>query len=171
MPALIILIAWPLAEIAMFVAVGEQVGVAITLLLILTSATIGIALISSQGRQSFEQARATVQTKREPLAEAMVGLTTIFGGVLLIIPGFLTDMVGLAFALPGLRNLTAGWLHSRLKHRATVHTSAGGYPPGGQARPSGDPVVIEGDYTVVEDGDDSRGNTPNETEGDKPRPN
>lgn len=109
--------------------------------------------------------RATVQTRREPLAEAMIGLTAIFGGVLLIIPGFLTDMVGLAFALPGLRNLTAGWLHTRLKDRAEFQ-AAGGQTAPPHSQPPRDPIVIEGDYTVVDEpANQSDGDT-----GTKPRP-
>jgi UPF0716 protein FxsA len=170
MPALLLLLGLPIAEIALFILVGEEFGVSVVLLWILASAMIGVALISSQGQQGMNQARETVQQRQEPLAEAMTVLCTVIGGLLLIVPGFITDAIGLALAMPGLRRLTGNWLHEVLKSRAVnpggaANYSSGPYQAGPQGhqgpfpgqshhssgRPAGPPPVIEGEYTVEDE--------------------
>lgn len=165
MPALILFLLFPILEISLFIMVGDEIGISGVLLWILGSAILGVALIRAQGQHMIEQARTTVQNRDEPMAEAITGLAAIVGGILLIIPGFLTDIIGLAFALPGLRNITSDWLHKSLSKRAQTG-SAGGHaheqPFPGQPRQepprqsTGAGVVIEGDYTVVDDANDPR---------------
>ncbi|MEO0394249.1 MAG: FxsA family protein [Pseudomonadota bacterium] len=154
MPALIFLLGLPLAEIALFVVIGDEIGVSGVLLWIFFSALAGMILIRAQGRHMIEQARSTMEKRAQPAAEAMAGLGAILGGVLLIIPGFLTDMIGLAFALPGIGKITAGWLHQGLQQRAQGHSTGpfpGGQNPQGSAQQSGTPPVIDGEFTVVDD--------------------
>lgn len=131
MPALFMPFMWILAEIALFVIVGSEIGVGYLLLWILLSAMLGVAVISSQGRQMLENARDTFQNRREPLAETMNGMLVILGGALLVLPGLLTDMIGLAIILPGLGGLFRGRLEGWLRGRSTV--AGAPYPPHGSA--------------------------------------
>ena len=92
------LILWSLTEIGLFVVIGGAIGLLATLAVVLGSAVLGMAVIRRQGMGAIRGMRgAGMRGGGVPLAK--VGLTTL-AGVLLILPGFLTDMVGLVLLVP-----------------------------------------------------------------------
>lgn len=169
MPALIFFLVYLIAEIWLFTVMADEIGVSGVLLWILLTAVGGTVMIRAQGQHMIQQARMAVENRTQPVADAMLGLCAILGGVLLIMPGFLTDALGLAFALPGLRNITSGWLHQSMQQRAAgpfpgqsghqsghQNTAAGNAGANRDYQRYGSPPVIDGEFSVVEDGADDR---------------
>lgn len=101
MRVLIGLALWGMAEIAAFVMVGTWIGVLGVLALVVGSGVLGVALLRRQGMQAVGQMRAGVARLRlEALGES--GLLAL-GAVLLVLPGLLTDLVGLVMLIPAVR--------------------------------------------------------------------
>jgi len=103
----IALVALPIAEIATFIVVGKAIGVLATLLLVVASAIGGLALLRGQGIALLLRARRDAAAGLLPAEAAGEGLLLVGAGVLLLIPGFLTDLAAFALLIPGLRR--AAW--------------------------------------------------------------
>jgi UPF0716 protein FxsA len=105
----------PLIEIGLFIVIGQAIGLVPTLLGVLISAIAGALLIRWQGLAVLRDMQATVQRGEVPgrqIADAMlIGL----GGLLLIVPGYFTDAVGLLLLIPPLRGLLYRALASRVR--------------------------------------------------------
>ncbi|MDO5603785.1 MAG: FxsA family protein [Paracoccus sp. (in: a-proteobacteria)] len=151
MPLLILMILIPVIEIALFIQIGGVIGVWPTIALVLLSAAAGIALIRSAGRRSMIELQQSFQTLGDPARPLAHGAFRMLAGALLIVPGFLTDAVGLALLIPGVRE----GLLRLIGRRATVTRSAGfGFDSASQPRhgwPGRDDQLIDGDYVVQED--------------------
>jgi UPF0716 protein FxsA len=108
---LIALLTLPVIEIAGFILVGERLGVVVTISLTVATAVAGLATIRLQGGSLVARARAAFARDEPPLVEAIEGLALALAGVLLVVPGFFTDLLGallLAAASPAGRRITAG---------------------------------------------------------------
>ncbi len=93
----------PILEIAVFILVGQQIGLGWTLLLILATAIAGTMLLRQQGFGVLNRIRDDVNAGRMP-AEAMAhGVLILVAGILLLTPGFVTDALGLLLFLPPFR--------------------------------------------------------------------
>lgn len=105
MPLLLILIfiVVPIAELALLIQVGEWIGVWWTIGLLIADALLGSWLLRSQGRAAWRRFNQAVTEGRMPHREAVDGVLVIFGGVLLLCPGFITDVFGLLFLFPPTR--------------------------------------------------------------------
>ena len=110
------LIALPIIEIAIFIKVGQAIGLLWTLALVISAAVLGGLLLRQQGVSVLGQLRSNVNTGRLPgrtIADAMmIGLAALF----LVLPGFLSDVVALALLLPPVR----GWIYAALASRIRV---------------------------------------------------
>lgn len=109
-----------LVEIAIFILVGNRLGVFNTLLLIILTSTIGTIIAKKQGVQSVRNLQKSV-SEGTPPGEAIIDTFLIFaGGVLLVTPGFLTDLIGLSLIIPFTRKLYKPviyyWLRKKLKN-------------------------------------------------------
>jgi UPF0716 protein FxsA len=112
----------PLAEIAAFIFVGREVGVGMTLLLVLASAIAGAALLRIQGFGVLRKIQQASQNGTDPGRQLVHGAMIVIAAFLLIIPGFISDVVGLLLFIPAVRDL--GW--SLIETRLTVVTMGGG---------------------------------------------
>jgi len=112
MRVLIGLALWGMAEIAAFVVVGAQIGVLGVLALVLSTGALGVVLLRRQGMAAIGQMRAGVVMLR-PEALGASGLL-VLGGVLLVLPGLLTDLFGLVLLVPGVRRWLVGWVAARV---------------------------------------------------------
>ncbi len=146
------LLALPLAEIATFVFVGREVGIGTTLLLVLLSGVVGAVLLRVQGLGVLRRIRDTTGRGVDPGRELVHGVMIVFAAFLLIIPGFLTDVLGLLLFIPPVRE--AAW--TLLKSRLTIVTTTGGAgfrrgadTPGGPFTRGGPKVIDldEGDFS------------------------
>jgi UPF0716 protein FxsA len=105
---LVLLIVVPIAEISAIVFVGEQIGALPTVLLLLGSAIVGTWLLRREGTRTLQALRTASREGRTPALEAVEGLFVLVGGLLMMLPGFITDIVGLLLVLPPTRRLGAG---------------------------------------------------------------
>jgi UPF0716 protein FxsA len=122
------LLALPFLEIAGFVIVGRQIGVLYTLALVIGAGVLGAVLLRIQGFGAMARIRRELEAGGDPGREVAHGAMILLAGVLLLIPGFVTDIIGLLLFLPPVR--AAAWRF--LKGRVSI--SARGF--GGFARPS-----------------------------------
>jgi UPF0716 protein FxsA len=112
MPALLLLILWPVAELFVAIKVAEAIGVLLTIVLVVIGWPIGLWLTKAEGRVAWRRLSAAVAAGRPPGREAVDGALILVGGVALMIPGFITDVIGLSLLLPPIRRL-AGWALAR----------------------------------------------------------
>jgi UPF0716 protein FxsA len=124
----LLLIIWPLAELFVVIKVAEAIGVLYTILLLVVSWPLGTWTLRAQGRAAWGRLSAAVAEGRSPGREVLNGALVLIGGVLLIIPGFISDLVGGLVLLPPtralLRRQLARNLQSRFVLRATRFSGA-----------------------------------------------
>jgi UPF0716 protein FxsA len=115
MPLLLIVlfIVIPIAELAVIIQVGQLIGVWWTIALLVADSVLGSWLMRSQGRAAWRRFNAAVAEGRAPTREVLDGVLVIFGGALLLTPGFITDVFGLIFLIPPTRVLVRGLLVRR----------------------------------------------------------
>ena len=99
----LLILALPLAEIACFILVGRRIGLWPTLGLVVLSGVAGIVLMRLQGFGVLARLRRTGAEGGVPGKELLDAAMIVLAGVLLLIPGFLTDIVGLALFIPPVR--------------------------------------------------------------------
>lgn len=111
-PLLVLLL--PLIEIAGFVLVGGAIGVLPTLGLVLASAVLGVILLRVQGLGTLVRARAEMAADGDPGRALAHGAMVVIAAILLIVPGFFTDILGLLLFLPPVRDFAWRRLRGRV---------------------------------------------------------
>lgn len=101
----LIFVIWPLAELFVIVKISEAIGFIWMLLLLIISWPVGSRILRSQGRVAWRQFVEAVQAGRPPANEVLNGALVLTGGLLLMVPGFITDVIGLLLLLPPTRAL------------------------------------------------------------------
>jgi len=111
-----------LLEIAGFILVGDAIGVLPTLGLILLSGFVGIVLMRVQGFGVLTSIRGEQAAGRVPGRQVLHGFMILLAGTLLLLPGFVTDVLGLLLFLPPVRNAAWNLIKSRITilNKATV---------------------------------------------------
>ena len=99
----LILLTIAVTEIAVFIQVGSYIGVGATLLLVLASAMFGMWLVRTQGFAAATRVQAMIAQGESPALGMLEGLALLAAGVLLVIPGFVTDLAAFALLIPPLR--------------------------------------------------------------------
>ncbi len=112
------------AEIATFILVGKGIGIFGTLLLIVATSVLGIFVVKNKGLKSVQSIKKSI-SQGQPPGVAMIEAFMIFiGGVLLILPGFLTDIMGLLMLTSFTRNLFKPaiflWIRKKLKNSQMI---------------------------------------------------
>ncbi|MBS7345860.1 MAG: FxsA family protein [Caryophanon sp.] len=102
-------------EIALFIALGNQVGILTTLLIIVGTGALGIFLARKEGFQAVRNLQASLQAGQAPGPAALDAACVLIGGLILILPGFLTDIIGLVFVLPFTRKLVQKAMYKVLR--------------------------------------------------------
>lgn len=125
----LLLIAVPLTEIALFIVIGDEIGLAATLTIVVLTALIGAVTLRRQGMQTFSKLQ-TLRADEEAPVVLIEGLLIAASGLLLLTPGFLTDTIGFLFLIPPVRTALA----RRAVSSAIVY-AARGAPPRGGAEP------------------------------------
>ena len=100
----------PALEIGIFIWIGSYIGAGWVVALIILTSLLGIALARQQGLETWKRAQATLSTRRAPGDELMDGVCIFLGALLLIVPGFLTDLLGLFLLTPFTRKLVRSLL-------------------------------------------------------------
>lgn len=107
LPFSLLLLALPLIEIAVFVLVGSHIGVLPTIGLVVLSGIAGGILLRIQGFGILSRIRQQIEADRDPGRELAHGVMVLLAGILLLIPGFVTDILGILLFIPAIRDL--GW--------------------------------------------------------------
>lgn len=107
----------PLAELAVIIKVGEVLGAVDTLGLLLLISVVGGLLVKHQGLGVLRRIREQLDLGRVPGAELVDGALVLLAGALLLVPGFVTDAVGLVLLLPPVRTGFRRVLRRRLTRR------------------------------------------------------
>ena len=136
---LFLIIGIPLVEIYLFIKIGSQIGAFNTVLLILTTAVVGVAYARYEGFNTLKSGIRQIIKNEVPLYEIMSGATLAFAALLLIFPGFATDIVGTLLVIPFTRKLI---LSKIFKQKIYSKSNNKNY--------------IDGDYEEIGDDDDKK---------------
>ncbi len=140
----LLFIAVPIAELAILIQVGQAIGVGWTIVLLVADAVLGSLLARSQGRATWRRFNEALQAGRPPTREVLDGALVLFGGALLLTPGFLSDVLGLLLLLPPTRAVVRRILVRRFQHRMVASMTRPGAPHGTPGPRPRQPYDIEG---------------------------
>lgn len=144
LPFLLLII--PITEIGVFIAIGQQIGVAWTLALIVATAITGTVLLRIQGFAIVARIKAAIDAGRLPGDDLASGAMILVAGILLLTPGFVTDSVGFTLFIPAVRRAIWGFLRRNLTIVTRQNaTAARTEPP--EKQPAATVIDLEeGDY-------------------------
>ncbi|GAA1974897.1 hypothetical protein GCM10009817_13880 [Terrabacter lapilli] len=120
--ALVGLLLLPILEIVVIVAVGQWIGGWPTFLLIVATSLLGAWLIRREGGRAWRELQQAVRSGRMPAREIADGIVVLAGGTLLVLPGFITDVVGLLLVLPFTRPVARSLLAAVISRRLLAQT-------------------------------------------------
>ena len=145
-------ILWGWAEMSAFIYIGGEIGGLLTLLGIFVTAIIGLSLLKSQGSALINKIRTDLAQGRPPVGSVADSISLAVGGVLMLIPGYVTDSIGVLLFIPVLRTIAGAWILDQLvtnnRFKGFVHVSGQSGFSAHNPRPFHDADdVIEGDAT------------------------
>lgn len=141
----------PVLEIAVFVIVGQRIGLLPTLAMVVVTAAIGTLLLRHQGFRVFERLKAELDAGRMPGRALGDGAMILAAGLLLLTPGFVTDTLGFLLFVPAVRSRIWQFLSSRF----TVVVAGQGFRgPAGPHDPRGNGRRVREDGVIDLDPDD-----------------
>ena len=143
---LLIFLALPIIEIALFILVGGEIGLLPTLGLVILSAVVGLSIVRAQGISAIGQLQARLAAGDDPAGPIADAALILIAGVLLVIPGFFTDAVALVLLIPAARMALLRRMAGRVRARGVIFTRGGPTP----RRPQGSDT-IEGEFEVLDD--------------------
>jgi UPF0716 protein FxsA len=143
LPLLVVLfVTVPILELFVILQIGDWLGVWPTLGLLIADSVLGSMLMRSQGRAAWRRFGEALERGRPPAREVLDGVLIIFGGALLLTPGFATDVVGLLLLLPPTRAVARRLLVRRFAGRMIVAATA--------SRPRHRDFDVEGQATEID---------------------
>jgi len=119
-PLLILFVTVPIVELAVILQVGDWLGFWPTIGLLIAGSILGSVLLRAQGRAAWRHFNEAIARGRPPAREVLDGVLVIFGGALLLTPGFVTDLVGITLLLPPTRAVVRRLLLRRFARRLLV---------------------------------------------------
>ena len=137
--AIILILGIPLLEIYLFIKVGSQIGALNTILLILITAVVGIWYARYEGFNTLRSGMSQLVKNELPLYEIVSGAAIAFAALLLILPGFATDIIGVLLIFPVTRKII---LSKYTKKNSTKNKNS-----------DKQKNYIEGEYEDIEDKD------------------
>lgn len=97
---LLLFIAIPAIEIAIFIWTGNMIGIWSVLLIIVLTGMVGVILVRQEGAKTWVRLQMSMQKGIPPSEEILNGICIIIGGIFLLIPGFFTDLIGFLLVIP-----------------------------------------------------------------------
>ena len=149
MPIVFLFLLWPLLEIAGFAWIGGRIGVGPTIVFVVLSFFLGLAMLRREGLATLMRLRARLEAGETPVPAALDGAWRLLAGLLLAVPGFFSSFLALPLLLPPVRALLTSLVARRLK------TGQGGVWTvrfGKVGAPEAGPTVIEGEFREVSGG-------------------
>jgi UPF0716 protein FxsA len=134
LPLLVLFIVVPIVEIYVIIQVGQAIGILPTIALLILDSILGSMLMRSQGRAAWRRLNEALAEGRVPGREVLDGALIIFGGALLLTPGFTTDILGALLLIPPTRAIVRAILVRRFAGRI-VTGAIGSFGPRGRGGP------------------------------------
>ena len=138
---LLIIILIPVIEIFLFIKIGSQIGAITTILLIFTTAIVGVYYAKHEGLNTLKSGFVQISRNKAPTYEMISGAGIAFAALLLIIPGFATDIFGFLILFPITRNFFLKKLFNKFKKGNDKFEKNN---------------FIDGDFEDIEDEDDKK---------------
>ena len=135
----IVIIIIPAIEIFLFIKIGSQIGAITTILLIFTTAVVGVYYAKYEGLNTLKAGFAQLSKNEAPTYEMISGGAIAFAALLLIIPGFATDILGFLLIFPITRKFFFSKFAKKFKTSSTKKNN-----------------FIDGDFEDIEDDDDKK---------------
>ena len=136
---LLLIIIIPVIEIFLFIKIGSQIGAVSTIILIFLTAIIGVYYAKYEGLNTLKAGFTQLSKNETPTYEMVSGATIAFAALLLIIPGFATDVLGFLLIFPITRKFFIGKFEKKFKTRKTEKNN-----------------FIDGDFEDIEDDNDKK---------------
>ena len=136
---LLLIILVPAVEIYLFIKIGSQIGAFTTILLIFTTAIVGVYYAKYEGLNTLKSGFVQLSKNQSPTYEMISGAAIAFAAILLIFPGFATDIIGFLIIFPITRKLIFKRFSKRLKPKSTEKNN-----------------FIDGDFEDIEDDNDKK---------------
>ena len=137
--ALIALILVPILEIYLFIKIGSQIGAFVTISLILSTAVIGVFYARYEGLNTLKSGFSQLIRNELPAYEIISGAAIAFAALLLIIPGFATDLIGFLLIFPLTRKLFFSKISKKFENETKTKKP-----------------YIEGEFEDIEDDDERK---------------
>lgn len=125
-------------EISIFIQVAHVLGVLLTLVLVIFTSVIGMSLVRNQGFKNFVLMQQKMAAGENPAAEMIKSVSLIIAGLLLLLPGFFTDFLGLLLLLPPVQK--------HLTVKLMPHLRFSRMPGGGFSAGTGGGNTFDGEY-------------------------
>ncbi len=116
-PIFITIILIPVIEIYLLIKIGSQIGAITTILLIFTTAVVGVYYAKYEGLNTIKAGFNQLRQNQTPTYEMLSGAAIAFAAVLLIIPGFATDLIGFFLIFPVTRKLILSKFNKKFKRK------------------------------------------------------
>jgi len=129
----------PVVEIYLFIKIGSQIGAFTTIFLVFFTAVVGVYYARYEGVNTLKSGMTQIIKNQIPAHELISGAAIAFAAVLLIIPGFATDLIGFLLIIPITRRLILGRLNKKFEKRETKKSN-----------------FIEGEFEDIEDDNDRK---------------
>ena len=129
----------PVIEIYLFIKIGSQIGAITTILLIFTTAIVGIYYAKYEGFNTLKAGFSQLSKNEAPTYEMISGAAIAFAALLLIIPGFATDLLGFLFIFPLTRKLIFSKFSNKFKKKTSTKKT-----------------YIDGEFEDIEEDDDRK---------------
>ena len=146
----LLLVGLVVLELTVMIEVGSVIGALPTVGLLILTAVLGSSLVRSEGIKTLFSAQQKMQMGEMPGREVMGGMLLALAGLLLIIPGFVTDFFGILLLQPWLRNKLADKLVSSSQFRMQMGGFQAQQPPFGAHPGEGQPDQAKGGGTTIE---------------------
>ena len=129
----------PIVEIYLFIKIGSQIGAFSTIFLVFFTAVVGVYYARYEGINTLRSGMMQIIKNQIPARELISGAAIAFAAVLLIIPGFATDLIGFLLIIPMTRRLILGRLNKKFENKETKKSN-----------------FIEGEFEDIEDDNDRK---------------
>ena len=136
---LLAIILIPLVEIYLFIKIGSEIGAITTILLIFATAIIGLYYAKYEGLNTLRSGFAQLSQNKQPTYEIVSGAAIALAAILLIIPGFATDLIGFLIIFPISRKFIFNLLNKKNSKKENIKKD-----------------FIEGEYEDIEDDNDRK---------------
>lgn len=120
----LLFLSWPVAEIAIFVQVGQAIGWLGAILLTIGTAVAGSILLRIQGLNTMNRFLAATEKGESPVGAVLDGMGIFVAGVLLVLPGFISDVLGLLLFIPPLRRWLIALMFRHVPRNGTAYRPA-----------------------------------------------